>query len=1018
MPFAAAGPRQRLLRTFMGLVTAAVTGSNANGASSGETLQSLVRTGAIDNVQAYLSRPGVDINDRSDMDRSLLDYAAEQNQVAVATFLLDHGARIEAAATSYRDMAKGITALHRAAYFDAADVVTLLLSRGAAVDAHTPNGATPLAYAASNGSLRAARLLISGGADIAARFSQAQTPLSEAIVHGHMAVVRLLTEHGAVPDPQSLPGAAAQGQFEAVQFMLRQHVDMAAKNAALRFAIMESKDRFDDRVKIIDALLADGADIDNDEKKTGAPLTLADTPEMLEVLFARGANQKAKVPGADLGRGFACNRQLMYPVPIFDVLLAHGVDFAQAPSKGESPLFCAVLLDRRDLAEFLLEHGASPNLSGTQYLAPLFQARDLPMTQLLLDHGANIDALDANRRTPLLAAVTEGRVDKAVYLLARRADFRIDVSPNEPPLHAAARSGEQPVVLALLERGADVNSRNRWGDTALHVAIASDHESIVAALIDQGADVDARGRDGWSPLHTATSRNSLAAAALLLGKHADVSARDDELLMPLNRAASKDLRALLVARIRTPDPETITASDMGACREVVRQVQTGVSMHAGLEAELRVAPRSPEDDWNELDEKATPQRLDVRGKIYVLGLDSQRVPVYLARVGADGVKYVLCEFTRDGSDAKSPVFRVLTEYERLSASSRRDRLSISLESLKRHGLRGAQAVLEASRRAVDPVQLGLASDRNLLGDAIEAHRDDVLAYYLSQGVDPDLKWLLHSPLDYSANTPWHDSPVFTAAHSGTPESLRLLLDHGANPDSTGDIQNKSVLTWAVHQGAEATVATLLGHGANPDIPTSSMFGSLQAISDGSPLAGADAAAIRALIQHGADPEPWIFQAFQIVARAKDRSDLLRSALNGTAVKAEWVDLALASPGHVDNRLESLLKEATTVRDSPTCPAEAMADQMQRCLPNSLKTIDVALDTREVALLNMPGGTDPAIKDSQRDWLKERNRRCRLRELSGITKAGWYSYVLADPAMAACVLNSSRERLRTLERLPR
>jgi ankyrin repeat protein len=82
----------------------------------------------------------------------------------VVTLLLDRGARVDA-----RD-ALGWTPLHYAARFDAVDVTRVLLARGAPVDARTalprkvpstvyPAGATPLDVARASGSSRAGELL-------------------------------------------------------------------------------------------------------------------------------------------------------------------------------------------------------------------------------------------------------------------------------------------------------------------------------------------------------------------------------------------------------------------------------------------------------------------------------------------------------------------------------------------------------------------------------------------------------------------------------------------------------------------------------------------------------------------------------------------------------------------------------------------------------------------------------------------------------------------------------------------
>jgi len=73
-----------------------------------QDLWTFVQAGDLQKVQAYLAKPGVDINDRYVVggvyddpnllmdDKSLLDLAVEAKQLAIATYLLDHGAQVNA----------------------------------------------------------------------------------------------------------------------------------------------------------------------------------------------------------------------------------------------------------------------------------------------------------------------------------------------------------------------------------------------------------------------------------------------------------------------------------------------------------------------------------------------------------------------------------------------------------------------------------------------------------------------------------------------------------------------------------------------------------------------------------------------------------------------------------------------------------------------------------------------------------------------------------------------------------
>jgi hypothetical protein len=357
------------------------------------------------------------------------------------------------------------------------------------------------------------------------------------------------------------------------------------------------------------------------------------------------------------------------------------------------------------------------------------------------------------------------------------------------------------------------------------------------------------------------------------------------------------------------DSAEIAATDAAACREVARRAASGTLAQVVVDGEPTDAPHEPGEDWEYFGDASERKLLRIAGNNYVLGTSVD--PIYVSRVEADGVESAICEFA-DG--------RVLTQIEALQARSARENVSLSLEALKLPGLKGARALLEASDRTDHPLPLANDSDGNVLGDAIGAHRDDVLSFYLNRGVDPNLKWSQHTLVDGVHSTPTHDAPLFTAVRYGTPESLRLLLEHHADPNAGGgDSFHDTALSWAVSQGVVSVTRALLGAGANPNLPPGSyaVMRTVDEILRDGPAADNQLTAIHMALAHGADPKPWIFDAFQKAARQKARDDLLGRALEapGSDVKTEWIRDLLSSPGSLDPRIEALLKDAAMFRDS-------------------------------------------------------------------------------------------------------
>lgn len=90
--------------------------------------------------------------------------------------------------------------------------------------------------------------------------------------------------------------------------------------------------------------------------------------------------------------------------------------------------------------------------------------------ELLLRHGADINAADYTGMTPLHAAAMLGRKDEAEWLLERGAALETRDIFGDTPLLTAAVFGNGHLVELFWRRGADLNARNNDGRNALELA--------------------------------------------------------------------------------------------------------------------------------------------------------------------------------------------------------------------------------------------------------------------------------------------------------------------------------------------------------------------------------------------------------------------------------------------------------------------------------------------------------------------------------------------------------------------
>lgn len=106
--------------------------------------------------------------------------------------------------------------------------------------------------------------------------------------------------------------------------------------------------------------------------------------------------------------------------------------------------------------------------------------------RLLLEYGADVNAMDMEQDTPLSIAAAGGHSECVALLLAAGAEVN-DSFINGSPLIQAARQGDAESVRLLLEAGANVNDRSSYNSSALSEAVYAGAADCAHLLVQAGA---------------------------------------------------------------------------------------------------------------------------------------------------------------------------------------------------------------------------------------------------------------------------------------------------------------------------------------------------------------------------------------------------------------------------------------------------------------------------------------------------------------------------------------------------
>ncbi|OQS00994.1 Poly(ADPribose) polymerase catalytic domain containing protein [Achlya hypogyna] len=207
------------------------------------------------------------------------------------------------------------------------------------------------------------------------------------------------------------------------------------------------------------------------------------------------------------------------------VLLDAKVDVEAKTNQKETPLLLASAHGRFDTVVALLAVADDDNRTKLLEYAGAAGKRALHwaaahgherVVARLIDAGATVDAVTADKRSPLMLAAEQGHVHVVTELLKAGANANAADKAGRTPLMYAVMNGFARVAKLLLNAKANANAADTSLNTVAHYAASYGWLSSVELLHDIGAALWSRNEWGYSPMACAALKGRYDVSRFLI----------------------------------------------------------------------------------------------------------------------------------------------------------------------------------------------------------------------------------------------------------------------------------------------------------------------------------------------------------------------------------------------------------------------------------------------------------------------------------------------------------------------
>ncbi|XP_029649365.1 poly [ADP-ribose] polymerase tankyrase-1-like [Octopus sinensis] len=534
-------------------------------------------------VVKLLLRQQADANARDNWNYTPLHEAAIKGKIDVCIVLLQHGADpsirntdgktpLDLAHASAKNVLTGEykkdELLESARSGNEEKLMSLLTPLN--VNCHASDGrkSTPLHLAAGYNRTQIVKLLLQHRADVHAKDKGGLVPLHNACSYGHYEVTEMLLKAGASVNAMDLwqftplHEAASKARVEVCSLMLANNADPTLVNCHSKSAIdvaptRELQERLQYEYRGHSLLEgARNADLAKLKKYLTTDVVNFKHPQTdktaLHCAAASPYPKRKQVVDILIRKGALVNEKtresFLTPLHIaadkshydvMDILLKHGAQVNALDSLGQTALHRVAKQGNVQACRLLLSHGVDPTTMSLQgYTAAQLASENV---KKILREGPSIGVVEVDIQ--LLEAAKSGDLDlvkKLVTAQPSAVNCRDLDGRHSTPLHFAAGYNRVSVVDFLLQNGADVHAKDKGGLVPLHNACSYGHYEVTELLIKHGALVNVADLWKFTPLHEAAAKGKFEICKLLLKHGADLNKKNRDGHIPLDLVKSGD----------------------------------------------------------------------------------------------------------------------------------------------------------------------------------------------------------------------------------------------------------------------------------------------------------------------------------------------------------------------------------------------------------------------------------------------------------------------------------------------